>query len=406
MADAIQSISSGLFNLKTYFEGPIVSQFNDDSPILRSIEKVTKGWSGLQVNRPLKTRRNQGVGATSDNGILPAIGRQSGVQAVIQAKFNYLRFGITGPMIKASQSDQGSFVRQASYEIEEGYKDLKAEVSRQLSWDGSGTLATVNANVVASTTIVLRGREATEPALKFLDVGSNLDLVSGGALTSFTSVTILAITSGGPNSATATVVVDTPVTATAGDVFVRSGSFGQEIQGLLTALDGNTTTIYGVNRATAIQYQGNVRDAGAGPLSLDLMNAAYNDAERRSSDSVKALWTDYESHRFYVRLLTPDKRYANTVEGDGGFAKAGKRYTDFNGIPVVPDKDCPTRMFFISPETWKNYVLCEMDFAQESGSIYIPQASTDAYEARLRYFTNLFPEQPNANAVIRNYTSP
>lgn len=98
---------------------------NEETPIYRGAEKGKHSWSGYQVVRPLKVRRNQGIGATSDGGTLPAIGRQTPVQAIIAAKFNYLRFGITGPMIKASQNDVGSFVRSAAYELQEGYKDLQ-----------------------------------------------------------------------------------------------------------------------------------------------------------------------------------------------------------------------------------------------------------------------------------------
>ena len=41
-------------------------------------------------------------------------------------------FGITGPMIKSSQSDIGSFVRSAAYELEQGYNDLKTFVNMGL----------------------------------------------------------------------------------------------------------------------------------------------------------------------------------------------------------------------------------------------------------------------------------
>lgn len=103
MANAYQSISSGLGILKNFYQGPIVDQFNEDLPIWRGVEKGKYPWSGVQVQRPLKVRRNPGIGATSDGGILPAVGRQTTVQATIAAKYNYLRFGITGPMISASK---------------------------------------------------------------------------------------------------------------------------------------------------------------------------------------------------------------------------------------------------------------------------------------------------------------
>jgi hypothetical protein len=407
MSNAFQTISAGLAELKNFYEGPIVSQLNDELPVLRAIEKVKKGWSGYQVVRPLKVRRNPGIGATSDGGNLPSIGRQTTVQATIQAKFNYLRFGITGPMIKASQSDVGSFVRSAAYELEEGYNDLKVDLNRQFSWDGTATIAQVNANTAASTSLVVKGRESVEAALKFLDVGMVVDIYTGSTLTQ-SGVTINAIASGTPSSATATLTMSAAVTATANDVLVRSGSYGNEIQGLLYSQDGGTTTIFGVDRSSYISYQGNRTDMSAAQLSLDSLQQSYNKALQRGGKDgkISAIYSDFDSQRMYQKLLTADKRYVNTVEGDGGFGRKGQMYLDFNGTAWVPDQCCPQRIMFLNSETYKNYVLCELEFADETGSMYIAQTGVDAYETRIRYFSNLFPEKPAGNAVLYNYVSP
>lgn len=407
MSNAVQSISSGLAELKNFYEGPIVTQLNDDLAVLRAVEKVNKGWSGYQVVRPLKVRRNPGIGATSDGGNLPNIGRQTTVQAQISAKFNYLRFGITGPMIKASQSDIGSFVRSAAYELEEGYNDLKWDLNRQFSWDGTGTLAQANANTAASTTLVIKGRESVEPALKFIDVGMAVDIYTGTTLTQ-SNVTVNAITSGGPSSATATLTMSAAVTCSASDVLVRAGSYGNEIQGILYSQDGGTSTIFNIDRSTYISYQGNRTDMAGAQLSLDYCQSAYNNALRRGGKDgkISAIYSDFDSLRMYQKLLTADKRYVNTVEGDGGFAKKGEFYLDFNGTAWVPDQSAPQRVMFLTADTWKNYVLCELEFADETGSMYIAQTGTDTYETRIRYFSNLFPEKPAGNAVLYNYVSP
>jgi len=407
MPNQFQSIQSGLAELKNFYQGPIVSQLNDELPVLRAIDRVKEGWSGYQVVRPLKVIRNQGIGATSDGGNLPAIGRQTTVQALIPAKFNYLRFGITGPMIKSSQSDVGSFVRSAAYELEEGYNDLKWDLNRQFSWNGNGTLAQLSGNAVGTTSLVISGRESVEPALKFVDVGMVFDVVSATTgLVTNSAITINAIASGTPNSATATLTLSAPVTANSGDLIIRSGSLNNEIQGLLTSLDGGTSTIYNVSRSQYIVYQGNVRNLGGAQLSLDILQAIYNDSLRRGGSKLDAIYSDFDSLRMYQKLLTADKRYVNTVEGDGGFAKKDQFYLDFNGIPWVPDQSSPQRVFVLSAETYKNYVLCEMEFADETGSMYIAQTSADQLEVRVRYFSNLFPEKPSANGVLVNYTSP
>lgn len=343
MANLFQSITSGLAELKNFYQGPIVDQFSEETPIYRGAEIGKESWSGYQVVRPLKVRRNQGVGATSDGGNLPAIGRQTTIQALIQARFNYLRFGITGPMIKSSQSDIGSFVRSAAYELQEGYKDLQSDVNRQMSWDGTGTLARVNTTAVASTTLVVKGREDGAPALQFLDVGTVFDIYSGSTLVQ-QSVEITAYSvSAGPNSTTATLTVSPAVSAAADTILVRTGSFGNEIQGLLTQLDGLTTTVFGIDRASYVQTQGNITDLNGAQLTLDTLQSCWNDAMRRGAGKISAIYSDFDSMRFYQKLLTPDKRYVNTVEGDGGFAAKGKFYLEFNGSPWVADKDCPKR---------------------------------------------------------------
>jgi hypothetical protein len=96
----------------------------------------------------------------------------------------------------------------------------------------------------------------------------------------------------------------------------------------------------------------------------------------------------------------------NVVKGDGGFGSKGESYLEWNGIPVVADKDAPTRMFFLPAEVLKLYILKELEFADESGSMYIAQTDADSFEVRLRHFANLFNEQPAACGVLMDYISP
>lgn len=404
MPNNFQNVSDGLAELKNYYQGPIKDQFNEDLPIYRAAEKVKDQWSGYQVIRPLRTRRNQGIGATSDGGTLPAIGRQGTTQATIAAKYNYLRFGITGPMIKASASNVGSFVRSAAYELEMGYKDLKSDINRQLSWDGTNTLAKANANTVASTSLVIKSRSGSEPALKFVDVGLTFDIYTSAGVAVASGISVSSLT-GTPSGTTATLTLSAPVTCSADDLIIRSGSYGNEIQGLLYSMDGGTTTIYGVNRSSAPVYQGNYYST-VQQLTLDYLQQAYNSGLNRGGSKYGAIYSDFDSLRMYQKLLTADKRYSNTVKGDGGFANKDQFYMEFNGCPWVPDKDCPTTILGLQTEDWKAYVLAEMEFADETGSMYIAQTSADALEVRVRMFMNMFNEQPNAQFRLTGYTSP
>lgn len=414
MGNNYQSVSSGAGILKNFYQGPIVDQFNEEVNIWRGAEKGKFPWSGAQVNRPLKVRRNQGIGATSDGGNLPSIGRQTVVQAVIAAKYNYLRFGITGPMIAASKSNVGSFVRDAAFELEEGYNDLKSDVNRQLSWDGTGDLARVNTAVTGSTSLVIKGREDTEAALKFVDVGLAFDVYNGTSLVA-SQITVSAITSGDANSATATLTLDQAVTVSANDILVRAGAgLSSEIQGLLTQLDGATSTVFSIDRSTYIQAQGNViyctndgTSTGTDQsLSFTFLQNGEDSAERRGGRVINALYSDFVSRRYYQKLLQGDKRYVNTVQGDGGFSSKDKNYLEWNGKPWVADKDCPTRIFLLPDKHIEKYVLEEMAFADETGAMYIAAADNDQLEVRVRFFANLFNSKPAAAAVLQDYLSP
>lgn len=294
------------------------------------------------------------------------------------------------------------------------YEDLKSDVNRQLSWNGNGTLAKVDTTVVASTSVVIKGREDTEQALKFVDVGGTYDIyTSAGALVQ-SGVTISSISSGTASSSTATVVFNSAVSATAGDVLVRANSYGQEIDGLLTQLDGGTSTVFGIDRATYVQTQGNVvycTSTGATggtkqPLNLAYLQQAEDEASRRGGRGVNAIFSDFASRSYYQKLLTADKRYQNTIKGDGGFSDLDKNYLEFNGKPFIADKDCPTRIFFLPEKQIEKYVLSEMSFADETGSMYIAASENDQLEVRIRFFANLFNAKAAGSAVVTEYISP
>lgn len=403
MANEFNSIAANALGiLKVHYEGPIVSQFNDEIPFYKQCEKGRDKWTGLQVQRPIKVRRNGGIGATSDGGNLPKIGKEVVTQAIITARFNYLRFGITAGLIASSKNDKGAFISAMEQGMTGGMDDIKNDVNRQVQYDGSGTLATVSANAVASTVITVTGRESTEDGNKFLDIGMVIDVVNsaGAVVASAVEITDLSGTT------TATLTLSAAVTVSATDIVVRSGAYNLEIQGLRYPLDGGTGTIWSVNRTTYPSFQGNATSGLGGQLTLDLMKQAWNKGKQRGGANYDYIKTDYATERFYEKLLIADKRYTGKVKGDGTFAMKDQNYLEYGGIPIVPDKDSPQEIDFVTSKTWKKYELESFTWANESGSYMLPQPGTDSFEVRLRLFSNLFCEKPSANSRLSAYISP
>ena len=325
------ALSSAIGILKNYYAGPVVSQFNDNVPIYRGMQKGAEKYNGLQVNKPLKLRRNQGVGSTTDGGTLPSSGYQTTVQAVINAKFNYLVFGLTAGMLKASQGDKGAFVSALTYEMEQGLLDLTSSVDRQMGWSGNGQLATVSANAVSSNVVTVTGRESTENGNKFLDVGTVIDFYTSAGVLIASGVSITAIS----GDSTATLTLSQAVTVSATDLVIQSGSYNNDIQGLLYTLDGGTSTIYSIDRSSYTQYQGNLITASGGQLTLNLMQQALNEARRRGGGKIDVVYCDFDSERYYTKLLVSDRRYvvsggSSKVMGDGSFTDKDKMYLEIS----------------------------------------------------------------------------
>jgi hypothetical protein len=397
---------TGAILQRMYIPG-MIDQLNNDMPVMKFVEKTKAGTAGDGTYFALKLARNQGIGAGSDGGAMPNIGRYKVDQAIVSHRFNWLRCGITAGMVAASKTDKASFVRQLDAMVKSGYADLKNELNRQLTWDGTGYLAKLSANAVASNVISVQGREGTtEDGTKFLFPDMVVDIVTSAGVYKATGVTISTVT----GTTTGTIVLDTVVTASSGDYVVRSNSYNTEIQGLTYALDGGTTTIYDVDRSAFPQYQGNLLNLNGGQLTVDALQVAFNAGLRRggtSNGAYTALLMDFDSSRFYSKLLVADRRYAAGAEMDPQLWKGAKAIgVSFNNLPVIPDKDCPQRIFMIPQDVLKLCVLNELEQATESGSGLIPQSDQDSFEMRFRYFANLFNAQPNACAAVYNYISP
>lgn len=407
MSNLVQTLASGDGFLKRFYSGPIQDTMNENCTAFRAFEKAKEGWTGSGFYSPVRVRRNQGVGSAAENALMPSSGRQTVVQASVTAASNYMSFSITGQMIKASQNDAGAFAKVFSSEMEFGAKDMYSSLNRQYGWSSSvGTLARVNTAAAASTSLVIKGRTTGEDPTQFLDGTLVIDIVNattGVYAAQGVTINSVSYTQG---ATTATLTLDTPVTAAADLAIIVSGSYGNDITGVLAPLDGGTGTLYGINRATYQQFQGNYGDLSGAQLSLDAMQQWYNAGLKRGGSQYNAIWCDYASLRYHSKLLVAGKRYSNTTQGDGTFGKKDKFYMDFMGIPIVPDKDLPITMLFLQAETFKNAVLADFEFMDETGSSMVKIPGVDAYSVSARYFANLLCVAPASNARLTNYISP
>lgn len=90
--------------------------------------------------------------------------------------------------------------------------------------------------------------------------------------------------------------------------------------------------------------QPNVQGDNAGLRSEELMQQAVSDAEELNGANIDLILSSFPTYNSYVKLLTPDKRYNNTLELAGGH-----KTLTFNGIAWEKDRFCyQNRVYFLA----------------------------------------------------------
>lgn len=407
MANSFDTTSiSGL--LKQNYIGPVIDAFAEEVVMLRVAEKSKGEYVGSVAKVPVRLGRNQGVGATTELGVLPKLGNVKTVQASLNARYLYGRIGLSAQILSASRNDKGAFLRDFGFQVEMTQKDISADANRAMNYDGSAKIGEIAANAVASQTLSVTGRTSTEPALKYLWDGMEVDVVnSSGTVVGSGEITSV---SGTPFALSATIVLDGAVTCTAGDIITRKGSYNNEFQGVLTALDGLTTSVYGIDRSQYIQFQSNVIDGAGAQFNRNAMTQAYLSAKQRGgmvNSKFEGIHTDFTTIQYYEKLLVPDLRFISKVNGvDGGFGSPDELYFEHNGIGMYPDKDSITHCVWVPKGGLKFLVQEELHVVDEAGYDMFPVADVDAWEIRLRMFANLINVNPAGFARYYNYISP
>lgn len=344
--------------------------------------------SGKQVTIPVNIRGSQSLGARSGAGPTPAPQRQTIVEMRVNMNYLYGTIQFDLPTILASRNDAGAFARVMDSEMKGIRRDAQNDLNRQMFGDSLGSLGTVNGAVTASTSVTVDSGHNIKAGM-IVDIYTDN---SGDPSTTRTvdSVQVTATTA-------TTLTMGTAITCADGAHVIREDARGQELLGLDAIVDNDTGTIYQISRSTYPEWQANEVDASSQPLSLALMQEAFTDAEENGEGDLSLGVTDYTQWRKYGNLLVGDRRFPTALSLDGGFTAL-----DFNGIPIVPDRDCQTqRMYFLDESTFTIYEMTAgWQWDETDGRILHKVSRQAAYEALLYNFCELACDDPKNNSRI------
>lgn len=400
--------------LKIDYLGPVRDQLNNSSVTMSMLEQREEDFQGKQLYLPLHTGRNFSIGSRAEDVQLPG-GTSQGSQiydnAIFGVSYQYGRIRVTGPTIRASRNNKGAFIRAVDAEMRGVTRDLRQSVNRQILRLGDGELTECDDNSGPSLTVLCN-------STKYLQPGMIVDIVTrstGAAIASGDSATVDTILS--PTSFT----VLAPVTTLPTESVALEDTYGRDIWGLETVISDVNPPVLSGNQAATSLFGGIDRTAnafwrasmtthtgtfgGVGGNALDQMQLTIDTADIRTDSDINMLITSHAIKRSYASVLESLRRYP---PGGEITLSSGYKALEFNGMPLVSDKDLETlsdgtaaeRIYFADSSTMWIAHMGDWDWMQEDGAILNRIPGRDAYEAILFRYFNLVSDQPNANAAL------
>lgn len=377
--------------LKTQYLPAVNEQFNNLTVILNRLEKDYDSVVGKNFTMALHTGRNESVGARAEGSSLPAAGNQGYSNAIVPMKYLYGRLKLTGQTIKAAKTNEGAFLRAVDSEMKGLMNDFRVSVNRQIWGDGTGILATCG-TTSASTTVNVA-------STKKLRVGMRIDVLKTADGTVSTGAQDRVVSS--ITSATAFVISGAAITTDNTFSVYVAGSRNLEIMGL-SGIFSDTSVLQNLDPATNPFWRVNVLANGGTNRAISeiLMQTAMDTTEQNSDGQVSAIYTSYGVRRAYQSALAALKQYVNPLQLKGGYTAL-----DYNGKPLIADKDAPSnKIFFTDESKLKFYRMSDIEWMEEDGQILSRVSGEDAYEAVLFLYHELGCSMRNAQTILSDIT--
>ena len=446
--------------LKEFYLGPVQEQLNNEVLVLQIMEKATVDWNGRLCHIPLHVGRAAGAtGYVAESGALPAASQQDYRNYVVNARFLYGRFEVTGPAIaSAGKGGKNSFIGWADAEMDKLVSDVKNSADEACfsggrvlgflnehfdtgvanatrAWEFTGDIAKVNALRVASGAAAPDGLRV---ALLRLDLGSGAaydwidaspaDFVVLSAESAANgTVTLDDRTLGGTQLnlsvmangfAAAVIAVDVrgtvnnivgPIGAPTQPEGIYSNLVGQIPDAAGTVGAPGNVNQFGVPRndggatpATELQSniltQSNVAAGTRAALSLPRIQQCFDQVMTRCDEEPDCIVMHPTMRTQYTSLLQAGlQTYTVKAEhGDAGFTGLS-----YGNVPIKTARHAPRGgMIFLRTKDWKMLQLQPGGFADLDGSVLSRAANTDEWEGFYRWYYNTVCMRPNAQAIL------
>lgn len=382
------SLSTAENALKDAYLEAVSNQLNTNTnPLYAKIKQSSSDVYGKSIIKMAPVGLNGGIGAGSESGSLPTANENNYAQFKTTLKNLYGRIQLTDKAIRASQNSAGAFIDLLNAEMEGLLTASKFNLGRMLYGDGSGEVGKIKA-YTSGNTVTLEGVKNIVEGM-VIDIYDTSTLKRGG----------LRVVSVDRINKTVT-FNSAPTGAEAGHKLYVQGSKGNEITGL-GAIFGNSTTLYGLNRASngwLTPYTSSAEQE----ISDEILQTAVDFLEENSNSKIDIITCGSGAKRAYISYLNVYRRAVDVMEVEGGY-----KAVSCNGIPMVSDRFVEDdTLYLLDSSKFTLHQLCDWTWIEgENGSVLHQDAGLPTYSATLVKYADLICDQPNGQAKFTNIST-
>lgn len=376
MAQFSLSTASDLFKV-TY--GKLSENVYNSANVVQARIKKQYDFEGKRKDVAVPLSFQGGVGS----GSLPTANPANYSDAQLEAKKVYSVVEIDRESIKASMSDEGSWVRGLKHVVEKGVESYMRNASRILFNDGTGALGSFSGSASGTATApVLTITAATWKAANFeesdyINVNSLSSVFEVVSVVESTRTVTLARISGSD---------DLTGIGAGTHVCYMQNSKDNDPLGLKGVLDATSGSLYGitVQRRWQAGYQ---NAAGGAGITPDKLNAGMLEIQRKSGKVPNLIVTSFTQYRKILNFLEDQKQYnieprSEDLKGKVSF-KAVEFMSSAGAVPIIPERFVEDDRVYLLND---NYIMChhrpDFGWFDDDGTVFLRKATSDAYEAR------------------------
>lgn len=406
MANYNLTTATGVF--KTKYIKMSRDMFNSEDVVLAKIKRNDE-FVGDQALISVPTSFGGGRGS----GVLPRANSANYQKMLIIAKKTYAVIEVDNEAIKASQTDEGAFVRLSKEPVKRGVQAWQANASRMLFNDATSSSAVGNGRLGSFTnaqTLVSAGVydvviDTTTWKLANFEPRDYVNVSGSVAEFEVTNVT----------SSTRTV----RLTQVAGPAYVLSGlaagtyhiymqnSAGRDATGLRGALLATSGTLYNITVGYRWQSPSQIAAASAG-ITPDFLNQQILDVKYSFGETPDMEVTSFVQYRKLLNQLEDQKRYMVVESRNAGprgkFSFSALEFmADTGPIPVIAERFVEDdTLYSLNSDFIEMHARPDGGWVEDptmGGSIFRLSPTDDTWQARYAVYFE-FGIMPSAHGII------